>query len=565
MRKAFILTFLAAITASAAAKVTSVFNAASNIPLGNAGSGIAQGAFFVVFGSGLGPALISIASMPYPTSIGGTTVTVTPAGGTPVTAYLYYSEDGQVSGILPSATPTGPANVTVTYNSSTSDPVKITVVKSYFGIFTLNQAGTGPAAVLNRNPDGLNSLTNSVASGGTLEVYGTGLGPITVADNAPPGAVSPAGIDVKVLVAGQTIATSYAGRAPQFAGLDQIDFQLPSDASVPDGCFIPFAIQVNGVVSNYGTFAKAAGGKTCTAPLGLSAATLQKLDAGGTATVGLLSLGRNTTALSVVGKPVLIDIESASGAFAPFNAAGLFGLNLTPGALPPLNAVGTCIVQTQGSTSPPINALPPLAKDMDAGSKLTLSGPGGVSKDLTRSIAVGSAGYSAVLSSATPVIQPGQWTMTGTGGADIGAFTSTVTVPAPLACTNCDGTTGINTIDRTKPLLVTWTGGGGSGDYVQVGGLSTVVSTADAAKNVAVIFSCSARASDLQFTVPASILNQMPQSSADLLAANTGALVLVNVLGNSGTAFTAPLTAGGNIDLGFFGYSATVIKLVGYN
>jgi uncharacterized protein (TIGR03437 family) len=559
------LTLLTAVTAQAAAKVTAVFNAASNIPLGNAGSGIAQGAFFVVFGSGLGPASISVASMPYPAAISGTTVTVTPVGGSPVSAFLYYSGDGQVSGILPSTTLAGPANLTVTYNGSTSDPLKITVVKSNFGIFTLNQAGTGPAAVLNRNPDGLNSLTNPVAAGGFLEVYGTGLGPVTVADNAAPGVVSPAGVDVKVLVAGQTITPVYAGRAPSFAGEDQIDFQLPSDASVPDGCFIPFAIQVNGVVGNYGTFAKATGSKTCTAPLGLSAATLQKLDAGGTATVGLLSLARNTTAITVAGQPVLIAIESASGAFAQLNAAGLFALNLTPGALPPFNSVGTCIVQTQASSSPPTTALPPLAKDLDAGPKLTLSGPGGVSNDLTRSTAAGSAGYSAVLSNSTPVIQAGQWTMKGTGGAGIGAFTGTVTVPAPLACANCDGATGINTIDRTKPLLVTWTGGGGSADYVQIGGLSTAVSTADATKNVAVIFSCTARASDLQFSVPVSILSQLPTSSGDLLATNTGALVLVNVLGNSGTAFTAPLTAGGNIDLGFFGYSATVVKLVGYN
>jgi len=562
MRKALILTFLTVAAASAAAKVTGVVNAASYIPLGNAGSGIAQGAFFVVFGSGLGPASIAIGSMPYPTSLSGTTVTVTPAGGSPVTAYLYYSVDGQVAGILPSSTPTGPANVTVTYNSSTSDPVKITVVQSYFGIFTMNQAGTGPAAILNRNPDGLNSLTNSVAPGGVLEVYGTGLGPITVADNTPPGVVSPAGIDVKVLVAGQTITPLYAGRAPSYAGEDQIDFQLPSDASVPDGCFIPFAIQVNGVVSNYGTFAEATGGKTCTAPLGLSAATLQKLDTGGTATVGLLSLARNTEAITVVGVPVTINLESTSGAFTQLNAAGLFGLNLTPGAVPPFNAVGTCIVQTQSSTTPPTTALPPLAKDMDAGSKLTLSGPGVASKDLTRSSTAGSAGYSVVLSNSTPVIQAGQWTMTGTGGADIGAFTATVTVPDALACKNCDG---INTVDRTKPLVVQWTGGGGSSDYVQIGGLSTAVSTADPTKNVAVIFSCTARASDGQFSVPVSVLSQLPQSSAELLATNTGALVLVNVLGNSGTTFTAPLTAGGSIDLGFFGYSATLIKLVGYN
>jgi uncharacterized protein (TIGR03437 family) len=565
MRKVLILTFLTAAAASAAAPVvTGVVNAASYIPLGNTGSGIAQGAFFIVFGSGLGPASLSVASMPYPTTISGTTVTVTPAGGSAVTAYLYYSADGQVAGILPSTTPTGPANVTVTYGGSTSAPVKITVAKSYFGIFTEDQAGTGPAAILNRNPDGLNSLTNSAAAGGVLEVYGTGLGPITVADNGPPGQVVPAGIDVKVLVAGQTITPLYAGRAPQFAGLDQIDFQLPSDASVPDGCFIPFAIQVNGVVSNYGTFAKAAGGKTCTAPLGLSAATLQKLDTGGTLTVGLLAIARNSEELTIVGLPVHVNVDSASGAFAQFNAAGLFNLNLTPGALPPFNAPGTCIVQTQGSTNPPTSALPPLAKDLDAGS-LTVTDPQNNSKGLSRSTTAGTAGYYALLPTSMPAMQPGQWTMKGTGGADIGAFTGTMTVPAPLACTNCDGANGISTIDRTKPLVVQWTGGGGSSDYVQIGGLSTAVSTADATKNVAVIFSCTAHASDGQFSVPVSILSQLPQSSADILATNTGALVLVNVLGNSGTTFTAPLTAGGNIDLGFFGYSATLIKLVGYN
>src|SRR5215471_17767252 len=104
MQRVILLISLAA-GASAAPSVTSVVNAASYIPLGNAGSGIAQGAFFVAFGSGLGPAAFAIASMPYPTSLGGTSVTVTPAAGSPVTAYLYYAVDGQVAGILPSTTP----------------------------------------------------------------------------------------------------------------------------------------------------------------------------------------------------------------------------------------------------------------------------------------------------------------------------------------------------------------------------------------------------------------------------------------------------------------------------
>ena len=131
-----------------------------------------------------------------------------------------------------------------------------------------------------------------------------------------------------------------------------------------------------------------------------------------------------------------------------------------------------------------------------------------------------------------------------------------------LTCTTCDS---IGTIDRTKPLLVQWTGGGGSSDYVQIGGTSTTASIADPTQNVAVIFACTARASDLQFTIPASVLGQLPKVANDPTGANIGALVLVNVLGNPATTFAAPLVPSGNLDLGFFGYAGLIIKLVGYN
>jgi len=50
-------------------------------------------------------------------------------------------------------------------------------------------------------------------------------------------------------------------------------------------------------------------------------------------------------------------------------------------------------------------------------------------------------------------------------------------------------------------------------------------------KNVAVLFACSAKASDGTLTVPVSVLGQMPVSSADPLATNTGALLVVKRLG----------------------------------
>jgi hypothetical protein len=50
-----------------------VLNAASNIPLAMQGSGIAQGSYFVIFGSGLGPSNIAVApNQNFTTTLAGT-------------------------------------------------------------------------------------------------------------------------------------------------------------------------------------------------------------------------------------------------------------------------------------------------------------------------------------------------------------------------------------------------------------------------------------------------------------------------------------------------------------
>jgi hypothetical protein len=42
---------------------------------------LAPNAVFVIFGTGMGPASLATASAPYPESLGGTSVSLTPAGG----------------------------------------------------------------------------------------------------------------------------------------------------------------------------------------------------------------------------------------------------------------------------------------------------------------------------------------------------------------------------------------------------------------------------------------------------------------------------------------------------
>ncbi|HLK67767.1 MAG TPA: hypothetical protein VKU19_30255 [Bryobacteraceae bacterium] len=577
----YLLATAAAWAAPPAIRSGGVVNAATNAPLGTAGSGIAQGSYFAIYGSGLGPDTFASASIPYPTTLGGASVTVTPASGAAVQAFLTYAQAGQINAILPSTTPLGGATVTVTYNNATSTPAKITVVQSSFGTFSTGYP-IGAAAIINVNTAPLyNLLTNAANTGDVLELFGTGLGPITGGDNTAPGVVSPSGIDVKILVGGTVVTPLYAGRSPQYPALDQINFVLPSDPGIPDGCFVPIAVQVNGVVGNYATFSKATGSRTCPAPLGLTPTALAKLDQGGKLNVGALTLARSTILASIVGGlsiPINAATEQAGGVFASFGTSDLFGLLQTPGAIPPLNAAGTCLVQTEPSTAAPTSTIPPIVKFLDAGSKLTLSGPNNKAQDLPSQANVGYAAFLAqsgatlfglqipgvpTVPAGVPAtyIEPGGWTIKGSGGADVGAFTASITVPAALNCSpSCD----ITAIDRTQPLVIQWTGGGGSQDYVEVAGVATTASLADPTKNVAVLFECTAKASDGTLTVPVSVLSQMPTSSADALAPNTGALLVINGLGNSDASFTAPLTAGGVLDAGYFGYTSVRTKLMQY-
>src|SRR5579864_7848457 len=64
-----------------------VVNAASNLPNGLPGSGVAQGALFSITGTGFGPATPTQAAYPLTTNLAGTSAKVT-VGGTAVDALI---------------------------------------------------------------------------------------------------------------------------------------------------------------------------------------------------------------------------------------------------------------------------------------------------------------------------------------------------------------------------------------------------------------------------------------------------------------------------------------------
>src|SRR5579863_6621665 len=121
---------------------------------------LAPGAVWVIYGNNLGPAAIATATGPdYPTSVGGTSVTFTPAsGGSAIQAKIWYALSTQIGGFLPSSAAPGSYNVIVTYNGQPSAPQTVTVAPRSMGVGTSNGLGTGFAQATIANVNGGVSL-----------------------------------------------------------------------------------------------------------------------------------------------------------------------------------------------------------------------------------------------------------------------------------------------------------------------------------------------------------------------------------------------------------------------
>jgi uncharacterized protein (TIGR03437 family) len=212
-----------------------VWNAASYAPITNS---VAPGEFVSLFGSGLASTTASATSLPLPTSagLGGVKVMV---NGRP--AALSYVSPTQINLLVPYATGLinneSYATFQVINNNVASNEVTVFTNYSAPGVFTLTSnggsfpPGVGPAAVLHADYS-LVTQSNPAVVGETLQVYVTGMGSVTpaVADGAAPSSTTLSTVDdgVAIFVDGQQATVAFAGLAPGFAGLYQINFVVPS-------------------------------------------------------------------------------------------------------------------------------------------------------------------------------------------------------------------------------------------------------------------------------------------------------------------------------------------------
>ncbi len=491
-----------------------VLHGARRTPMGLLNSQIALGGIFVIRGRRLGPSTRIQGSSPYPTRLpdepSGTSVRLTNiVNRTAVDAYVISASDEQVVAIAPAATLAGDDLVSVSYQGRTSNSVKVTLVASNFGIFTRNELGNGPAVAMTIDSSGVYQaigLATPAQAGQTVALRGTGLGPVTTAENGSSTAKFDT-TDVAVLIGGISVQPVFAGRVPDLAATDEIQFRIPNDGSVPDGCYVPIAIRVGDRLSNFATIPKAPAGSAgaCDHPLNLPPQTLAQLDAGGSITAGLFGITRldlETPAGSGV-------FAALGGIFAKFDANSLY---LPAGIATMTVTDGACTVYQASVTSGFETIFPvPLGKGLDAGASLAVIAPNLRRDSLPRRSSGAYDKSSLVDEPLLPKELRGSWTFSGQGGSEVNAFNASLELPAPISWTNRDT---IGEVDRGRDLNITWqTDGEARFERVLVTGGIFRPSADQLFSALSAQFACSAPFMAGAVTIPSLILRQLPPSA----------------------------------------------------
>ena len=140
---------------------------------------------------------------------------------------LIASSPSQVNAFFPSDV-SGLVQVTAK-DITGSHTINVLVEPAVPALFTQNQSGQGAASALNAVTNQLVSAGNPLRGGDYVALYLTGLGATTTS-----GDLEVARIQPTVTVGGKACNVIFAGRAPGFPGLDQINCQIPAGLAAGD-------------------------------------------------------------------------------------------------------------------------------------------------------------------------------------------------------------------------------------------------------------------------------------------------------------------------------------------
>jgi uncharacterized protein (TIGR03437 family) len=197
--------------------------------------------FIAIYGAGLASQTTQASGAMFPLQLADTQVLI---AGAPIP--LYYVSPLQIDAVLPDSA-SGLTQLTV-QNSAGKHAVNVFVEAAAPAIFTQDASGTGPASALKASDQSLVTAGNPLHSGDTVELFATGLGQTSAKNGLDYAAQQPT-----VTVGGVDCPVSFAGAAPTYIGLDQINCAIPAAAA--SNLAAPVVITSGNRVSNTATLA----------------------------------------------------------------------------------------------------------------------------------------------------------------------------------------------------------------------------------------------------------------------------------------------------------------------
>jgi uncharacterized protein (TIGR03437 family) len=561
-----LLTFLAVPAVFAQSTSISVVNAASY------GRTIAPDSLATIFGANLAQTTASATLDPngqLPTELASTTVEI---NGAP--APLVYVSPGQINLLVPSGLSVGTADVLV--RSTTSGSTKggtALVVAAAPGIFTSDASGAGPGAILNavtyRPAPFLVQTPESGADTRTrIAVYGTGL---RYAKSVTAQAQDTAGT--------YPLTVEYAGAAPGFFGLDQVNLLLPADLDRTDT--VSLSLAADGSPANVVTFQMNLMAQSAL-QLGTLALSPAYLNAGDSAalTVGLNGVARaggflvglrssssaaqvtplitisqgqasaqTTVATSAVNAVQAVTISGQAGGVTqnvsleidPANTVQLTGLSVSPGSiLGGKNLTGTV---TLSSNAPLGGVNIVLSSDNN---KVSLPVPAVVAVGFGRNsvdfaiatlavTSVQTVSLTATLSHSTVsatlnLLPPLQLTLDASAVVGGNSVTGTVTLadPAPVAGANVSLNSNDGTV-RVSPVTIP------AGQTSQTFTLTTSAVTAARTVSITAIYATASQTVSLTVNPPAAVTLSSLVISPDHVTGGSHTQATVTLTGPAGS------------------------------
>jgi uncharacterized protein (TIGR03437 family) len=340
--------------------------------------------------------------------------------------------------VAPKDIPLGPATVTLTLDSMTYPPNQVRIVRASIGIFTMSPSGLGPATAQNISDTGstvLNQLTSPALPGQYVTLWATGLGDFTTPD-------------VTVSIAGKLVQPSFAGPSPGLPGVDQINFNVPTDVTF--GCYVPVTVSAGTYASNSPTIALAEAAGACSHPLGLSPDDLLTLDQGGSVFAGSMNFNVNIGAPG----PNMAGYTRFEYFFATFRVRSALETFLISPKVQTVSNAPACSL----SSSLVLLTLAAGPGDV-AGPSLTLTGPANETVNVPTTGSEYSFAPDPPPAVSTPAnlpplfFAPGVWQIAAPGGFVVSAFQQVYQLPPQVRWTNRGSLT---TFGRDADVTILW-------------------------------------------------------------------------------------------------------------